>query len=141
MFEWSMQRQREIKGFRKFSHLYIYLLFHSTCFSKMQSPFHYCFFFPFSMESQSIPTLLNSSQIAYQENTPLYILSLSQFLALLCSRKEPRFGYHYWITSPTKQELKFSFSFRLTVSWLVTLQQVAFCSLFTKYFYGIRWEI
>ena len=66
MFEWSMQRQREIKGFRKFSRLYICLLFHSTCFSKMQSPFHHCFFFfPFSMESQSIPTLLKSSQIAY----------------------------------------------------------------------------
>lgn len=51
MFKWSMQRQREMKSFRKFSHLYIYLLFHSTCFSEMQSPFHHCsffFFFPFS---------------------------------------------------------------------------------------------
>lgn len=66
MCKWSMQRQRQVKGFRISFHLYIHLLFHSTCFSKMQSPFHHCFlFFPFTTESQSIscPPILISDRI------------------------------------------------------------------------------
>ena len=72
-------------------------------FLKCNLHFTTAFFFSFSTESQSIPTPLNSSRIAYIGKYSI-VHFISLIVSLLCSRKEPRFGYHYWITSPTKQE-------------------------------------